>query len=877
MPRTIALLLAICALPAWSAENLLANGDFAAGLEGWTANRPETAPALDTEQFHSPPAALRLPSTAEKVGVMSPLIELALARPEPLPNALVLSGWLRADTVDDDATIGLDLRIILDDGTETWFFPDSLQVQQAEVGEWVRKSATWVAPTDRTIASVAVYCLNYRSDGATAWFDDITLSAHTARGAQHDIVLLRAEMPDGPTEADFFGMQADVLPITSDFSTAKLVVLSEWIEDEALYYRLKVFHYLGGRVWLQDLPDEYYARGISRYFFNAPPSELAEPLTISDDGRAALVSAPDAIDQEALARDLLAAQTDLPDEVPALDCGPKLPIELRDGALYVGDEPILWRAMGTYKVDGSRPIEAHQANFAHYARDLNLNGLVLYLGYQTDPQHLRAVLDAAWAEGLRAVVWIRGPAVRSYSEKPLKDEWLLRFLPLRGHPAFLAWEIADDTWYRHLEFLERTSEVIRRYDQQNLVTTTIMDLRKPERVSAEQWERFRGLVDYPLTYLYPLQKGRTFGGTVDIEGGLEDVQRLSEHARAVWGEDVYIQQWCQAHMQGPSYPKVGIPPRSTYMPSAEQQRLLTYMMLTSGTRGIAYFSSYGLADDRLGMGRRAELGLLWGELKPVEDILAAGQISACETSDPSVEAKAFTLGDETVVLAVTHGEEYNRYVHDALIEDLTITLPADVPADAQCLQLDGPRPVSLPRDGRTVAIGQLDVSTALLITASDERLSALAAQRKEWAPLCARLGATVAADTAVKMRVVTKRIEPLVDEQFGLAFVAGGEAFEEVLTYLEAGMHGEAWRWSRMALRKWRETRALAIRRAEAEHERLGLGEDALPLLNIYPALPNFAHEYMGAPEPDYAAMHEEIQAALAELDFLVREPVPEV
>ena len=86
-------------------------------------------------------------------------------------------------------------------------------------------------------------------------------------------------------------------------------------------------------------------------------------------------------------------------------------------------------------------------------------------------------------------------------------------------------------------------------------------------------------------------------------------------------------------------------------------------------------------------------------------------------------------------------------------------------------------------------------------------------------------------------------------------------------------MHGEAWRWSRMALRRWRQARALAIRRAEAEHERLGLGDEALPLLNIYPALPNFAHQHMGAPEPDYVAMHEEILSALPELNFLVREP----
>jgi hypothetical protein len=400
-----------------------------------------------------------------------------------------------------------------------------------------------------------------------------------------------------------------------------------------------------------------------------------------------------------------------------------------------------------------------------------------------------------------------------------------------------------------------------------------MDLRRPERVTEEKWQLYRDVIDYPLTYLYPLQKGRTFGDRVDIEGGFEDVQRLSEHSREYWAENVYIQQWCQAHMQGPSYPKVGIPTRSTYVPWPEQQRLLTYMMLTSGTRGIAYFSTYGLADHRLGMGRRAELGLLWGELKPVEDILAAGEIAACETSDPTVEAKAFTRGDETVVLAVKHGEEYNRYVHDAVVEDLAITLPFDPPDAAQAISLEGPVATPLALNGRTIVLDELEVTSALLLTADPGRIDDVQAHRAEWAPLAARLAATAAADAGAKTRVVAQRMKPLVDQEFLHLLAEGGEAFEEGVAQIEAGRNAAAYASSREALRHWREARAMAIRRAEAVHARMELDDEALPLLNIYPALPNFAHRYMGGDEPDYAAMHEEITTALDQLEFVVREP----
>lgn len=881
MTGRVALTLLLAACAAGAQQNLIPNGDFSAGLEGWVSSRGPAQPVLDTEDFRSAPAALRLPGTAEMVGMVT-AEDITFA--EPRPNALSASGWVKASAVDEDAGIGIDLKIVLDDGATIWFFPTSLMAQPAEAGRWAEKTATYLAPTGRSIAAIAVFCLNYRSGGATAWFDDIVITAHTAAVPEHDVTVLYVRAPDEPDVAatsaalSAAGIEHDLLPLAGDFGAIKLVALPTWIEDESLYYRLKVFHYLGGRVLLSNLPDSYFARGLARYFWDAAPAEITEPLSVSVEGRAAHLRPEfDLAGLGELVTRMMVAEISLPDKMPAIDFGAKAPYAIRDGALLVGAEPLLFRAMGTYAVNGTRPIAQDAANFAHYARDLRLNGIVLYLDYRTEPEHLRAVLDAAWAEGLRVVMWIHGPAVSGYSEKPVKDEWLLRFLPLRGHPAWLAWEIADDTFSRHLEFVERTAQVIRRYDRENLITTTLMDLRRPENVPETTWARWRALLDFPLTYLYPLQKGRTYGGGEDIEGGLEDVQRLSAHAQAIFGADAYVMQWSQAHMQGPAYPKVGIPPRSTYLPAPEQQRLLTYMMLTAGTRGILYFSTSGLADDRLGMGRRAELGLLWGELESVQDIVAGGTITVCATSEGSVEARAFTRGGETVVLALKHGPEYHRYVSDAVVEDLTIMLPFDPPAGARCLRLDGPRPLRVMPfgDGRGPTLDELDVTAALLITADEGRIAALEGQRQAWAPLAARLAATAAADVGAKTHVIAERIAPLTGPEFAQLVLGGDEAFEEGLTQLRTDRHEEAWRSARIAMRKWREAQALAIERAEAEHVRLGLGDEALRLLNIYPALPNFAHKYLGAPAPDYAAMYAEIIAHLAQYDFLIREPWP--
>ncbi len=877
--RMMAAAMTLCAMAACAQDNLVPNADFSDALAGWTSSRGPAQPVLDTEDFHSAPASLRLPGTAEMVGMVTAEDHVFAA---PLPNALSISAWVKADWVAPGASIGIDLKIVLDDGTITWFFPTSLQVQAAEAGRWVEKTAGYLAPTGRRIAAIATYCLNYRSGGATAWFDDIVVRAYTTAPPESDVAVVYARAPDDPrvvaisdalTAAD---VAHDLIPAMSNLDGFRLVIVPEWIDDFDLYLRLKTFHYLGGRVVLVDLPERRHGRSIARYFWERSPAEITEPLLLAADGRAAHLrfGAYDLAALGGLVGEMLATGIALPEDVPAIDFGPKATYELRDGALFADDEPLLFRAMGTYAVDGTRSIEEHRANFAHFAQ-LRLNGLVIYLSHATPLEHLTAVLDAAWEQGLRVEVWLYGPRGVMWPEKPLKDEWVLRVMPIRRHPALLAWILCDDTWSRYLPFVEREGQVFRRYDDSNLVTTTLMDLRRPANVPEQTWARWRELVDFPLTYLYPLQKGATFGGGEDIAGGLEDVQRLSEHARAVWGEPVYVQQWSQAHMQGHAYPKNGIPTRSTYLPTPEQQRLITYMMLTAGTRGILYFSTHGLADRRLGMGRRAELGLLWGELEPVQDILAAGALTPCATSDPSVEAAAFTRGGDTVVLALKHGEQYNRYVSDAVVEGLIITLPFDPPADARCLRLDGPSPrqVMPSGAGRELTLDELDVTAALLITADETRIATLEEQRQAWAPLAARLAATAAADTGAKTHVIGERITPLAGPEFAQRLLEGDEAFEEVVTCLGSGMHEQAWRWARIALRRWRQAQALAIERAEAEHARLELGDEALLLLNIYPALPNFAHEYLGAPEPDYAAMHDEIDAWLAQYDFLTREP----
>ena len=159
--------------------------------------------------------------------------------------------------------------------------------RSTEAGQWAQKTASYLAPSGRRIAAIAVFCLNYRSGGATAWFDDIVITAHTAAVPEHDVTVLYVRAPDEPDVAatsaalSAAGIEHDLLPLAGDFGATKLVALPTWVEDGRSTIASKVFHYLGGRILLSNLPDSYFARGLALYFWDAASAEITEPLSVS--------------------------------------------------------------------------------------------------------------------------------------------------------------------------------------------------------------------------------------------------------------------------------------------------------------------------------------------------------------------------------------------------------------------------------------------------------------------------------------------------------------------------------------------------------------------------------------------------------------------
>jgi hypothetical protein len=391
------------------------------------------------------------------------------------------------------------LKIVLDDGSIAWFLPESLRLIPTHAERWVERRSSFVADSPRRIRAFEVICVNYDST-VPAWFDNIRVAAATAGRTTGAIAFIqRANDPqsDWKSARDALantGQRCEVVPSYADFSAAKLLIVPEWEEDQQFYWRSKLHHYFGGRLLLRELPASQWARALASYLWDEPPERLRGAIRVSTDGRAVHVPKNVAIAPETLAV-LLRSESRLPANLPMRDYGPKPVRQIREGCLYVGDRPLLLRAVGCYDAPGNVSLDEHERVLAEYDR-LGFNGLVLYVPWSFDEARFAAFLAVARRHGMHLMIWMHGPAAGAYSEKPLKDEWVFRALQFCQHPAILGWILCDDTFHHHMSFVSREAEVFRRYDRTNLVTATLMDPRAPSRVSEEGWKRWRDILDF---------------------------------------------------------------------------------------------------------------------------------------------------------------------------------------------------------------------------------------------------------------------------------------------------------------------------------------------------------------------------------------------
>lgn len=639
--------------------------------------------------------------------------------------------------------------------------------------------------------------------------------------------------------------------------------------------KLATYYLLGGHVLLAGVPgagsypqsgDSEVWDGLMHYFWNIGLHDITSQLEDSDH-RAVFV--PGAVNLGDLpqfrqtVQTLLAARDELPSQIPAEDFGPAPRVTLRQNSLWIDDRPQLLKSVGYYDFLESIPTQEHDAALRLF-HETGFNSAVVIAHYDVSENHLREFLDIARKYKIYIQLQLQGPVD---SDEPVRKEYLFRGLRFRNHPALIGWTMSDDMWDVYFPFIQKAVSILRQFDHRLPITSTAMDNRRPEKV--QDWVKWKSLTDFPLTYIYPMQRDAfTEGHRGELQGGLKDIDLLEASTHKLWG-DLFSEQFLQAHMQGGFAEEVGLKSWTEHlMPVADQERLIAYRALISGVKGLVFFYPESLENQGMGRNRRNELGIVWSELAPVEDILAAGaRPEPLTTSDPSVNASLIRSGNDAVIVAVRDETHYNRYVDHAQVQDLKVNLPAGL-ADCPVYQMSWPEAEKLETrpssGGRTVALRPFALTSVSLWSCNEARQRQAQETLKKNLPDAARFAIEVLADEDVKTIVVSRHLPR--DLQGNAAMLeAAAKARQDARNAAQADNWAAAWLSARAGVAAIEEYRAQAILAATADADRQAAGMPARMYLNLYFSLPNYAYVMRGGAAVAPGQLRKEILEAEGE------------
>jgi len=825
-------------------KNLATNPGFEQGISGWqerpTRGGAVTKPSLDSQARHSGQRSLCVTGNLAKAGVFQ-----AVERP-PECQALRVHYWGRIEESPElsksSLAIGVDLGVTLDSGHTDWFLPESLRLGERDVGRWVEKWSWYHVPAGRKIQSLTIHCINYKNSGRV-WFDDIEVVPMQIDPAASEVCVVQPMTGRGgrnwarlKPKLESAGRPFSLIPPLTLPAQCELLILPEFPDSDQLYRWARDRFYADGmRLIGCDFADSKYADATRRFIWGeARPKHVAT----TPDGRAVYYPSLDHLlsDMAGAMDDVLGSKEQLPDAIDTLQFAKYREAEIRDASLWLDGQPCFLRAMGAYYV---REREAYEQDLAQY-RKMGLNGIVAYVRPDMAEDDFRHFLDTAEQNGLMVVVWfsIRRP-VRESGGIPWRIEWLQRFLKCCRHPALLSWLMSDDTSDKHYPVIRKIRDLIGRYDQDNFATATCFGFRHAERITPASWGRWKGVMDYPTTYDYPLNKDNKFW-KANLCVGLGDIQRLAENVPRVYGRETYFHLWAQSHLQGHVTRSLGLSGAEQFLTSPEQTRLLTYMMIASGARGILYFHAGAFTDERLGIGRRNELALVWHELAPFEELIGAGRRQhALSTSRADVEAVTFSRGGDTLLMLIKHGKQYHRYVSDGRVPSVSVKLRVgDAPA-LKAWRVEYPQvtPLEVVAEGDGVPslqVSDVDLTAIILISADAKAAGEVARQRSATQDAVTGFAHEVCRDKRAKTQAVLDKIA-----ESGGAVAADVTALMERADekFSQATQHFVELRG---LLQAYRDVQATMVARGESIWAERQSPHEAEKFLNMYHTLPSF-------------------------------------
>jgi hypothetical protein len=462
-------------------------------------------------------------------------------------------------------------------------------------------------------------------------------------------------------------------------------------------------------------------------------------------------------------------------------------VKLVGNKLLVGDKPFFMRAIR----HGGTPMKT--------LRDARFN--TVWLDETTPPDLIEYAVNLGF--------WIvpsltppEQPEGATPAQMTALNEGFARkvsqFLPL---DAVLAWDLGSNLQQEGYRKVSRTAGAFRKADPMRPLV-------------ADVWDGYlsytRGLEPLMLgVHRWPLMTSLDLGGYKDWLVGR---RRLAAPETFSW-------TWIQTHLpdwySNLVYGQTGAQGYGEPVgPQAEQIRLMTYLAVGSGYRGVGYWSDRFLADSHTGRDRLLSLAVLNQELEMLEPLLVGAEEPRwIDTSSPEVKAAVMRSEKAVLVLPVWIGTNAQYVPGQSAAAKLDVLVP-QVQPNMQPWEVSPGYVRSLRwkrvPGGVLVTIPEFGLTTAVVFTADPGNPTGLVPRFQEQQRRMSKVAAQWAHDQAEEEITKVERVYGLL-EKGGHTLPDGKQLLERAHGYLDSceqfrhgGDYGEAYMEAQRAMRPLR-------------------------------------------------------------------------
>ncbi len=273
--------------------------------------------------------------------------------------------------------------------------------------------------------------------------------------------------------------------------------------------------------------------------------------------------------------------------------------------------------------------------------------------------------------------------------------------------AVLMWDLGSGRTTSQVRRVARLAEAVRTFDP-----------RRPRAIDLwDGYAAYSNYVDAVGGHRWPLFTSLELGG---YREWLAQRRALTAPGKLSWTNiQTHLPEWYQSAVFGkPNCERFDSP----VGPHPEQIRLLAYIAVASGYRGLTYWSDQFLSDACHGQPRLLEIALLNVEMELLEPLLLAAQEPATwrPTTDPNVQAAVLTAGKDTLVLPMWLGGG-TQYVPDNMSNPtLSIVVPR-IPDGATAWRVSAAgveelKNLKKTNEGTRVDLPDFDTTAAIVFT-----------------------------------------------------------------------------------------------------------------------------------------------------------------